>query len=79
MPTIGEVPRDGRRQYTALEVIAANLDRGKPADYGVIPVAGGRYIMEAPRRPVGAGWDSGSVAETPESRPKSPASAFGRI
>jgi hypothetical protein len=79
MPTIGKVPRDPRPQITGLMAAAINMGRGRPAGYGVIPVASGRYIMEDSRRPASPDWDSGPAVSAPEpesSKPRTMAKAL---
>jgi hypothetical protein len=81
MSIIGKVPVDLRPQVSGMMAAAINMDRGRPLGYGVIPVPGGRYIMEETRRPPVANWTDGpsvATAEAPEngSKTKTPARAL---
>jgi hypothetical protein len=72
------VPVDGRPQVSGMMAAAINMDRGRPPGYGVIPVPGGRYIMEEARRPPVANWTDGPPRATPipDVKPKTPAQAL---
>jgi hypothetical protein len=71
-----QVPLDGRPQLSGLQAAAINIDRGRSPGYGVIPVPGGRYILEEERRAPMASYTDGppGAMPAPEGKLKSAAS-----